>query len=27
MQAVGMANDHLVSCFRYSKLAPQKRRV
>jgi DNA-3-methyladenine glycosylase I len=26
MQAVGMVNDHLISCFRYSQLAPRSRR-
>jgi DNA-3-methyladenine glycosylase I len=25
MQAVGMVNDHLTSCFRYSQLRPRKR--
>ena len=24
MQAVGMVNDHLISCFRYDQLAPAK---
>jgi DNA-3-methyladenine glycosylase I len=24
MQAVGMVNDHLTGCFRYSELAPRK---
>jgi DNA-3-methyladenine glycosylase I len=26
MQAVGMVNDHLVSCYRHAELQPQKRR-
>jgi len=26
MQATGMVNDHLTSCFRYSQLIPRKRR-
>jgi DNA-3-methyladenine glycosylase I len=26
MQAVGIVNDHLVTCFRYSDLSPRKRR-
>jgi len=26
MQAVGMVNDHLISCFRYEELSKQKRR-
>jgi DNA-3-methyladenine glycosylase I len=26
MQAVGMVNDHLTTCFRYSQLSPQKRK-
>ena len=26
MQAVGIVNDHLVTCFRYSELSPRKRR-
>ena len=24
MQATGMVNDHLVGCFRYSKLGPRR---
>ncbi|TMA25245.1 MAG: DNA-3-methyladenine glycosylase I [Deltaproteobacteria bacterium] len=27
MQAVGLVNDHLVTCFRYRKLAPKARRA
>jgi DNA-3-methyladenine glycosylase I len=26
MQAVGMVNDHLTSCFRYAQLQPTKRK-
>ena len=26
MQAMGLVNDHLITCFRYSQLVPRKRR-